>query len=82
MDHLRPAGHSAIVEPAAPQSAPPCTDEWLSLQVIIVRNNLKGTKKRIRSKRYQMFEKAIMSPIRGCLRGAGKAMDFIADMIG
>ena len=50
--------------------------------VILFRNNVKGTKKRIRSKRYQMFEKAIMSPIRGCLRGAGKAMDFIADMIG
>ena len=50
--------------------------------VILFRNNVKGTKKRIRSKRYQMIEKALMSPIRGCLRGLGKMMDFVADMIG
>ena len=32
--------------------------------MILFRNNIKGTKKRIRSKRYQMIEKAVMSPIK------------------
>lgn len=41
--------------------------------VIIFRNNMKNTKKRIRSKRYQMMEKAIMSPITAFLKFMGKA---------
>ena len=41
--------------------------------VIIARNNMKNTKKRIRSKRYQMMEKAIMSPITAFLKFIGKA---------
>ena len=39
--------------------------------VILFRNNVKGTKKRIRSKRYQIMEKAIMSPITAFIKFFG-----------
>jgi hypothetical protein len=41
--------------------------------VIITRNNMKSFKKRIRSKRYQLMEKAIMSPITAFLKFMGRA---------
>ena len=40
--------------------------------MIIVRNNLKGTKKRIRSKKYQIFEKAMLVPVIGITKALGK----------
>jgi hypothetical protein len=45
----------------------------LSVQVIITRNNAKALKKRIRSKRYQMMEKAIVSPIVAFMKFIAKA---------
>ena len=40
--------------------------------VIIVRNNIKITKKSIRSKRYQMIEKAVMAPVSAFLKFLGR----------
>merc|ERR1712072_43345 len=41
--------------------------------VIIFRNNFKKSKKIIRSKRYQLMEKAIMSPVTAFLKFMGRA---------